>query len=212
MTTDKSTANAKKDEGATKTTTAETAKPVGALGSAAARRAAEADAEDTREDAAANSKTSAEDGRDNIMFRGILMAIIMRLPPALAYGSHAKTLDDMMAFVTSFDTREERMVVVEMIKSVAEVAIHDLPSGAYRGRVEDAMRVVYGETEQVPDNIRDPHSSRAAADRLNLSLGGMPMPPEHAALEQKARTVNSLDATQEQKEAAARLYGSSAPS
>lgn len=220
MSADKTSAtNAKKDDAETakKAAAAQAQQPKSQIGSAASRKPEADDDEDTGKDTASNRSAGEDDdddfgpiNRDDLMFRGILMAVLVRLPAVLAYGSQGQALNEMIEFVKSFDTREERMVVVELIKAISEVAITDIPGGGYKAKVNAAMDVVLGYSEQVQD-IRDPHSSEAAAARLNMSLGGMPMPSELQALAKEANIQNG-NATAEQREAAARLYGSPAPS
>lgn len=217
MSTDKSSAsNAKTNdtEDGKKTAATQTAKPASQIGSDESRKTTAATTQKPKDDAETGSTRSKKDDgdkrsvdRDTLMFRGMLMAVLIRLPAGLAYGSQGAALDEMMDFVETFETKEERVVVVEMIKAIADVSITDIPGGGYKSRVLSAMDVVYGDAVQ-DYGIRDPHSSHAASDRLNLSLGGIPMPPEHQALEAERRQIDGA-ATAEQRAAAERLYGSS---
>lgn len=145
--------------------------------------------------------------RQTFQFRGMLMAILIKLPAALAYGSQGKSLDEMTAFVQEYETFEERYVAVELIKSIAESNINDIPSGGYKSKVQSAMQVIQGTADQVSD-IRDPHSQKSAADRLNYSIAGMELPPELERMKQENELKSAQTGTAEQAAAHARLYGS----
>lgn len=138
----------------------------------------------------------------DFLARGLLMAILLRLPNPMRVMADKAMLDDMAAFVNAYTMHEERMVVVEMIKSIAETRMNEIPSGQYKDRVQAAMDVVRGDLDHVRTGVAPADDNKAAAARLAKLTGQSTAPaPGHSmpsVLE---------DADEEQKKAHARLYG-----
>lgn len=134
--------------------------------------------------------------------RGLLMAILLRLPNPMRVMADKTMLDDMADFVNAYTMHEERMVVVEMIKSIADTKMNEIPSGQYKSRVQSAMDVVRGDLDHIRTGVAPADDNKAAAARLAKLTGQSTAPaPGHSmpsALE---------NADEEQKKAHARLYG-----
>lgn len=138
----------------------------------------------------------------DFMVRGMLMAIIIRLPSSLRVLADGEMLDGMAAFVDQFDMQEERMIAVEMIKSISEVKMNEIPSGQYKHRVLAAMAVVRRDEDVAVSGVNAADDRDAAAKRLAkiTGQGGAPKPNNNMP--------SALDgADPEQAEAHARLYG-----
>ncbi len=192
----------------------ETKQQASALGSADARKAAaakpKADAKASAESGEAGKGSATSLSAGEFRARGILMSILIRMPPAMRYGSDGEKLDDMMNFVMGYDTAEEREVAVELIKAISETSMQEIAGTAYKQRVEEAMSVIHGDAVQTY-GIRDGHSAEMAAQRLNMSVSGLGLPPEHELIEARNRGLRN-EVGDEQKAAYARLYGEPAPS
>lgn len=144
--------------------------------------------------------------------RGLLMSIIIKLPAAARYRSDVDQLDQMVQFVNEYETADERIVAVELIKALGAVDLNKIASGSYKTDVHVAMAAIRGETFSVED-IRSPESQQAAADRMQMAFSGGRLPeiPEAARrdLEESTKPRRDPAATAEQNAAADRLYGAS---
>jgi hypothetical protein len=141
----------------------------------------------------------------DFMVRGMLMSVIMRLPAPMRIMADVVMLDDMADFVASFPMHEERMVAVEMIRSISETKQQEIPSKQYKPRVLAAMDVVRGDLDHVRTGIVPADDRNAAAARLARITGQGTAPVPGAAMSSAL-----IGATDDQAAAHARLFGGSA--
>lgn len=175
-------------------------------GEATALAADPAQAIDTEADTETDAPDAPEMTTGDFLVRGLLMAILMRMPAAMRVKADRDMLDDMAAFVSGFGIHEERMVVVEIIRSIAETKTQELPGGQYKDRVRAALEVVRGELDSVRTGIAKADDQKAGAARLARITGqggGAPAPGAHMPSALKG-------ATDEQVAAHERLYGKTA--
>lgn len=189
---------------------------------ASERKVAEkADAEDRKASVVSAENRPVIDGDDDndefdsISFRvrGILMAILIKLPAVARYVSDSEQLDRMFAFVNQFETGDERMVVVELIKAIGETDINKIASAGYEQAVYDAMKVIKGDAISTFEQ-HSYDSQVDAAARLQLATSGFVQPaiPEAAKKNlvdtTKPRKMEPDESgSDEQRLAKERLYG-----
>lgn len=115
---------------------------------------------------------SDEDDFHTVVGRGIILGIILKMPANYRAGGEQHKLNEVDEFLQTLDRGADRVVAVEIIKSLAESRPTELASPAYKDVVKRGLMIVHGEA---PEN--DPHtdaanSPQAAAERMQLAAGG----------------------------------------
>jgi hypothetical protein len=192
------------DDTAAETQAGDTQKQAGEAG---ADNAPAPDSETDQEDAPQGGKagdvvSEPDMSMGDFMARGLLMSVILRLPNPMRVMADKDMLDDMCAFVDQWELPEERMVAVEMIKSISEARMSEIPSGHYKGRVLAAMDVVRGDLDHIRTGVAPADDQKAAAARLARLTGQAAAPVPGS--EMKSALSGASD---DQAEAHARLYG-----
>lgn len=130
---------------------------------------AKADTEDHAEEESDDPETVTV--REDFSARGLLMAMLLRLPAPLRVMADSAMLDGLMEYVGKFETFEERQVAVEMLRSLAESGQQELiPSGQYRDVIDKAMDAVHGRGRGIASSD-DRHGSIEAAARFRKLTG-----------------------------------------
>lgn len=137
-----------------------------------------------------------------IQVRGLLMSVILRLPSNMRVASNGVMLNGMAQYLVKFDQFEERVVVVELMKAIAETTPQDIPSGHYRDRIDRAMHIVRGGAEDLSVDATPAEESHAAAQRLQNKLGRGGAPAPHQTM---PSALDERPGTEEQQGARARL-------
>lgn len=113
-----------------------------------------------------------EDDYATIVGRGIILGIILKMPENYRLAGEKGKLDEIDDFLQSIEHGADRVVAVEIIKSLAENRPTELSSPAYQKVVHRALALVHGDAP-----IDDPHadaanSPAAAFQRMQQAAAG----------------------------------------
>lgn len=150
---------------------------------------------------------SSDDGYDDqqtLMARAILLGIVLRLPEVYRVAGEGPKLDELVAFIDSFESSADRYMAVELMKVLSETKASALASNAYQSTIRNGLKLVHG--ENAPDVLTEADSQDAAANRLDQAMKGRPndIPPEALPREANLGAEHQV-VTAEQQKAADRM-------
>jgi hypothetical protein len=130
--------------------------------------------EEALEELAEKDAGSAEPGPDDadyddfqsIVGRGIILGIILKMPESYRVAGEKPKLDEIDEFLQSIEAGADRVVAVEIIKSLAENRPTDLASPNYQAIVKRGLKIVRGEAPDNDPHADDANSPTAAFERM----------------------------------------------
>lgn len=121
-----------------------------------------------------------DDDYAHVVGRGIILGIILKMPANYRLGGEQTKLDEVDEFLRSIENGADRVVAVEIIKSLAESRPTELASPAYKDVVKRGLALVHGEAPETDPHADAANSPTAAFERMSRAAGATEntFPPE----------------------------------
>lgn len=164
-----------------------------------------------REMGEAQTDASVVEGEDRAkLTMAALAAVILRLPRNLRVGGVAPRMLELQEFINEFPDELDRYMASELVKAIAESRIENISNGLYKVEVREAMRVIHGEPDVVPDMESHRKEQEKALAQLQSVVRSNPVPSGFNAEPKEdspaAKADPELSGDPEKDEAAELLY------